>query len=393
MISLPLPSSSLFGPRLQALKDSHLYRALRVLQSAPSARVTLEGRIFVNFASNNYLGLAVDARLKRAAQAAIEQWGAGATASRLLGGTLEPHGRLEEKLAAFKGTEAAAVFPSGYHVNTGLLPALAEAGDVLILDRLCHASLVDGARLSRAALRVFRHNDPSDLEKVLKRLPGRGRRWVVTESVFSMDGDAAPLREIVDVARRHGARTYVDEAHATGVYGPEGRGWVNALGLEKEVDVCMGTLSKALGSQGGFACGSRDLVDWIRRRSRSFIYSTALSPASLAAASEALDVCLSEPARREKLFALCGRLREGLGRLRGDAAAGDGSGPIVPFLVGSEAATLELSRRLWDGGVFAPAVRPATVPKGTSRIRFSVTAEHSEQDIGRVLDVLETTSR
>jgi 8-amino-7-oxononanoate synthase len=370
-----------FRKGLRELEDARLLRTLRVLESSPGARVRLEGRNFVNFASNNYLGLAGDERLKKAARAALDRWGAGATASRLMGGTLELHDRLEAALADFKGTEAAAVFPSGYHVNTGLLPALMGLGDTVVLDRLCHASLVDGARLSRARLKVFRHNDAGDLEKILKRSAGKGRRWIVTESVFSMDGDLAPLRDIVALAKRYGAHTYIDEAHATGLWGPEGRGLVKACGLEKDVDVCMGTLSKALGTLGGFACGGKELVAWVHNRSRSFIYSTALPPACLAAALAALDICRTEPARRERLFSLGARLRDWLG-------GSTGEGPVVPWVVGGEEAALDAARRMWENGVFIPAVRPPTVPKGTARLRFSLTAEHTPDDVDRAAALL-----
>ncbi|HRY30105.1 MAG TPA: 8-amino-7-oxononanoate synthase [Elusimicrobiota bacterium] len=380
---------------LKDLEDRNLYRVLRVMRSAPGARVTVEGEELLNFASNNYLGLSADDRLKEAARSAIGEWGAGATASRLLGGNLELHERLERALADFKRTEACAVFPSGYHANLGTLPALMGENDTVILDRLCHASLVDGARLSRARLRVFAHNDAVDLEKVLKRAASsRGRRWIVTESVFSMDGDVAPLREIAALAARYGVQTYVDEAHATGVWGPDGRGLVNELGLEKKLDVCMGTLSKALGGAGGFVCGRRDLVEWIHNRCRSFIYSTGLPPASAATALKALEICLTEPDRRRRLFSSADRLRRGLSgfpRARSSSAAGifeSSRGPVVPFVIGSEADALALSRSLWKKGIFVPAIRPPTVPKGTARLRFSVTAEHTEADVDLVLEAM-----
>jgi 8-amino-7-oxononanoate synthase len=359
---------------LEDLKRADLHRSLRALGSAPAARVRLDGRAVVNFASNNYLGLAGHPRVTAAAADAAERWGAGATASRLLGGTLEIHARLETALARLKGTEAAAVFPSGYHANMGTLQALLGKDDVVFLDRLAHASLVDGARLSGAALRVFAHNDAASLEKALRRHAGANAPWIVTESVFSMDGDDAPLRELAALAKRFGARTYVDEAHATGVRGPDGAGLVRELGLEKDIDVCMGTLSKALGGAGGFVCGTRELAEWVHNRARSFIYSTALPPASAASALAALEVSAAESARRERLFASSRRLRAALG-----VAAGDG--PIVPLVVGSEKAALDLSRRLWDAGFFVPAIRPPTVPKGTARLRFSVTADHSEAEI------------
>jgi 8-amino-7-oxononanoate synthase len=372
-----------FRARLDELESAGLLRTLRAIQGAPGARVRIEGRDVVNFASNNYLALAEDPRVREAAAEAAREWGAGATASRLLGGTLEVHGRLEDAVAKFKRTEAAAVFPSGWHANTGLLPALAGPEDTVLLDRLAHASLVDGARLTRASFRVFRHNDLEDLEGALRRRPARGAVWIVTESVFSMDGDTAPLRGIVSLAKQHGASVYVDEAHATGVYGPDGRGWVNAEAVETQVDVCMGTFSKALGSLGGFACGSYDFVEWVHNRCRSFIYSTALPPASAAAALKALEIAQAEPQRRERVFALAARLRKGLGLPEG--------GPVVPLVVGGEKETLELSRRFWEAGIFAPAVRPPTVPKGTSRIRFSVTAGHTESEIDRALDVYRST--
>lgn len=388
---------------LEDLEKADLRRTLRVLDSAPSAHVTLDGREVVNFASNNYLGLAGDPWVRRAAAEAAERWGAGATASRLLGGSLRVHEELESALARLKGTEAAAVFPSGYHANLGTLQALLGKDDTAVLDRLAHASLVDGVRLSGARLKVFGHNDVEELEKVLTRADRAGDRcWIITESAFSMDGDVAPLRQIVSLAKRFGANTYVDEAHATGVWGVEGAGVVKDLGLERGVDVCMGTLSKALGAMGGFICGRWELVEWVHNRCRSFIYSTALSPACAASALAALDIVRSQPERREKLFRLGGRLRQTLrpspaspSQRSGDGRSpklregGEGGeGPIVPFIVGSEKAALAISRRLWDAGFFVPAIRPPTVPKGTARLRFSVTAAHSEQDIDRAVKVL-----
>jgi 8-amino-7-oxononanoate synthase len=401
-------SSEVFdlGPELKSLEEKNLLRVLRVMGSAPGARAELEGKSVLNFASNNYLGLAGHPSVVAAAREASEAWGAGATASRLLGGTLAVHERLEKALAGFKKTEACAVFPSGWHANLGALPALMGPGDTVVLDRLAHASLVDGARLSRADLLVFKHNDVEDLERVLRRAPVTGRRWIVTESVFSMDGDVAPLCEMVFVAERYNARLYVDEAHGTGVFGPGGSGVVNGLGLEKKVAVCMGTLSKALGAQGGFVCGSEDLIRWIHNKARSFIYSTALAPAAAGAALAAVGMLPTEgEERRKRVLSLSARLRDGLEEIRRAGAGGTVSaaaparairspytpyerGPIVPFLVGGEEDALALSRRLWDAGVFAPAVRPPTVPKGTARLRFSVTADHTPADIDRVLAAL-----
>jgi 8-amino-7-oxononanoate synthase len=370
---------------LGILETENRLRRPRTVESVPAAHCRVAGRDIVNFASNNYLGLAEDDRVRRAAAEAADRWGAGATGSRLMGGTLAIHHELEEALAVFKEGAAALVFPSGYHANTGLLPALLGPDDAVFLDRLAHASLVDGARLSRARVRVFRHNDPEDLDRALARVSGAGERWVVTESVFSMDGDRAPLQEITGVCDRRGARLYVDEAHGTGVWGPEGRGWVNELGLSGRVDVCMGTLSKALGAQGGFVCGSRPLIQWALNRARAFIYSTALAPSAAAGALAALRIVQEEPQRRQRMFDLSDRLWRGFSL--------EGKGPIVPLVVGEDSRALSLSSSLWEAGVFAPAVRFPTVPKGEARVRFSVTAAHTAEDMDLVLRAVSSWRR
>lgn len=374
------PLAERLSEALSALREKNQFRNPRRLDRSPGAHTGVEGRPVINFASNNYLNLAEDPRVVSAARAALDRWGAGATGSRLMGGSLESHRELEEALAAHKGTEAALVFPSGYHANVGALMSLLGPADVVVLDRLAHASLVDGARLSRARLKVFRHNDPEDLDRILARRTGPGEWWVVTESVFSMDGDRAPLEALWAVCERRGARLYVDEAHGTGVWGPEGRGAVNAAGLEKKIDVCMGTLSKALGAQGGFVAGSRNLIQWLQNKARAYIYSTALNPAAVAAARKALELSIAEGDRRDRVLAMAQRLRAGLGTA--------GEGPIVPWVIGSEKETLEVSRVLWEAGVLAPAVRPPTVPAGTARLRFSVTAGHSAADVDTVLSAL-----
>lgn len=363
---------------LAVLESENRFRRPRAVQRIPAARTRVAGREIVNFSSNNYLGLAEDDRVRRAAADAANQWGAGATGSRLMGGSLDLHGDLESSLAEFKGSKAALVFPSGYHANMGMIPALAGPEDTIFLDRLAHASLVDGARLSKARVRVFRHNDAADLERVLRR--GTGNRWVLTESVFSMDGDRAPLKEITTVCQNQGAHLYVDEAHGTGVWGPEGRGWVNEQGVTDLVDVCMGTLSKAFGAHGGFVCGSVPLIQWAVNRARAFIYSTALAPAAVGAAQAALQIVQNEPERRKRLFDLSAKLWSGFGLA--------GEGPIVPFIVGENSRALSLSAALWDEGIFAPAVRFPTVPHGKARVRFSVTAAHEPSDIDHVQQVV-----
>lgn len=366
---------------LTVLETENRRRRPRTVESMPSAHTRSGGRDIVNFASNNYLGLAEDPRVIEAAAQAQRRWGIGATGSRLMGGTLALHEELEKALARFKGTTSALVFPSGYHANVGMIPALAGADDTVFLDRLAHASLVDGARLSKAHVRVFRHNDPDHLEHVLGRRKGAGERWVITESVFSMDGDRAPLKDLAAVCEKWGARLYVDEAHATGVWGPGGRGWVNEQGVVDRVDVCMGTLSKALGAQGGFVCGSMALTQWGINRARAFVYSTALSPGAAGGALAALALCETEEDRRTRLFSLSDRLWAGLGL--------KGKGPIVPLILGDDGRALSLSAALWEEGVFAPAIRFPTVPKGAARVRFSVTASHTPDDIDRVLSVVD----
>lgn len=363
---------------LGVFEEENRLRRLRTVQRMPAARTLVAGREIVNFSSNNYLGLAEDNRVRRAAADAANEWGAGATGSRLMGGTLALHGELESALAEFKGSQAALVFPSGYHANMGMIPALAGPEDTIFLDRLAHASLVDGARLSKARVRVFRHNDVADLERVLRW--GSGNRWVLTESVFSMDGDRAPLKDMTALCQRKGVRLYVDEAHGTGVWGPEGRGWVNDQGVTDLVDVCMGTLSKAFGSQGGFVCGSVPLIQWTVNRARAFIYSTALAPAAVGAAQAALQIGQNETERRKRLFDLSARLWSGFGLA--------GEGPIIPFIVGDNSRALSLSAALWNEGIFAPAVRFPTVSHGESRVRFSVTAAHEFSDIDHVLHVV-----
>ena len=362
---------------LALLESENRRRRPKTVQRIPSARTRVAGRDIVNFASNNYLALAEDARVRQAAADAAQGWGAGATGSRLMGGTLALHEALETALAQFKGREAALVFPSGYHANLGMIPALVGPDDTLFLDRLAHASLVDGARLSKGRVRVFRHNDPHDLDRALSRVTGPGERWVITESVFSMDGDRAPLKDLVSVCHKRGARLYVDEAHGTGVWGPDGRGWVNEQGVVQQVDVCMGTLSKAFGAQGGFVCGSEALIPWAVNRARAYIYSTALSPAAVGAALASLNIVGEEPDRRQRLFERAERLWRGLGL--------HGQGPIVPLIVGEDANALSLSAALWEAGLFAPAVRFPTVPKGAARVRFSLTSDHTEAEIDRVL--------
>jgi 8-amino-7-oxononanoate synthase len=365
---------------LEELRSAGLFRELREVQSAQGARVWLDGRQVVLLCSNDYLGLAGDPRLRAAAAEFAERWGAGAGASRLVSGGMEPHRRLEEELAAFKGSEACLLFGSGFLANTGIVAALAGPGDVVLSDSLNHASIVDGCRLARAQTVVYPHGDVDALAHALAAAAGRDA-LIVTDGVFSMDGDLAPLVEIVELAQRHGARVVVDEAHATGVVGTTGRGLVAELGLEREVDVVVGTLGKALGSYGAFACCDARTASFLVNRARTLIFSTALPPPSLGAALEGLRVLREEPERVARLHRNARLLRTELG-LAPDPM------PIVPLVIGDPAAAMDACRAALERGVFAQAIRPPTVPEGTSRLRLVAMATHAEDDLRRAAAVL-----
>jgi len=371
---------------LAALAAKGLRRTLEPLASMQGPVVTVEGRPLVNLCSNDYLGLAGDARLRAAAARAAEREGAGAGAARLVAGDLPVHGALERRLAAFKGTEAALLFSSGYHANAGVPAALVGRGDAVFCDVLNHASIVDGCLLSRAELVRYRHLDVGELADLLARTKAR-RRLVVTDSVFGMDGDAAPLREIADLCDRHGAILYLDEAHAAGVLGPTGAGLAEALGVTDRVDVHMGTLGKALGSFGAYVAGSRRLVDLLVSKARTFVFTTALPPAACGAALAALDVLASEPGRRERLHGLALRMKAGLARLGFDVARV--VAPIFPVVLDTEERALAASRALRARGFFVRAIRPPTVPRGTSRLRVALTAGHTPEQVDAFLGALE----
>ncbi|CAN5573805.1 8-amino-7-oxononanoate synthase [soil metagenome] len=367
---------------LAKVEAAGLRRSLRVLESEQGPEVMLDGRSYVNFSSNDYLGLAAHPSLREAAAESLEKYGAGAGASRLISGNHIEHERLEDVLAKFKGTEAALTFSTGYAAAVGAIPALAGEGDVVILDKLCHASLVDGARLSGAALRVFPHNHLEKLESHLRwareKYP-QGRVLVLTESVFSMDGDVAPLAEIVALKERHGAWLMVDEAHAVGVIGREGRGLADELGLADRIEVQMGTLGKALGSAGAYICGSRLLRNFLINSARSFIFSTA-PPPHLAAASRAAVELLQE-AEGEKLMSC---LWKNIEEVRGILKSGKSRSAIFPVIIGGEAEAVEYSRRLLAAGLLIPAIRYPTVAKGTARLRVTVTASHNREALNQL---------
>ena len=379
------PALDWIDRELATLSAKGLRRVLEPLASPQGAVVTVEGRQLVNLCSNDYLGLASDPRLRAAAAAAAEREGAGSGAARLVAGDLPAHGELERRLASFKRSEAALLFGSGYHANTGVPAALVGRDDAIFVDVLDHASIVDGALLSRAELVRYRHCDVQELSDLLARTKAR-RKLVVTDAVFGMDGDAAPLRDIADLCERHGAMLYVDEAHATGVLGPTGAGLAEALGVADRVDVHMGTLGKALGSFGAFVAGSRRLVDLLVSRARTFVFTTALPPPACGAALAALDVLAQEPARRERLHALAARMKDGLARLGFDVSRV--VAPIFPVVLGSEERAMAASGALRERGFFVRAIRPPTVPRGTSRLRVALTASHTEAQVDAFLGAL-----
>lgn len=380
---------------LADLARRDLRRRVRAVDSAPGPVVELGGRRLILLASNNYLGLAAHPRLVEAAVAAARRWGVGTGAARLVTGGLPLHDLLEQELARFKGCPDAVLFSSGYHANVGTIPALVGPGDLVLSDALNHASLIDGIRLSRAEVKIYPHRAADTVRDELGRWRSghgsRGRVLVVTDSVFSMDGDRAPLPGLVEACEEHGALLMVDEAHATGVVGPGGRGLVAEFGLEGRVPVVMGTLSKALGAAGGFVAGSRRLCEVLRNRARAYIFDTALPAPVTAAGLEGLRILGEEPERVERVRARARALAAGLRRLgfecRGPQSA------VVPVPVGPAGDALALARALEEAGVLAPAIRPPTVAEGTSRIRATVTADHTAEHIEWALEAFAKASR
>jgi 8-amino-7-oxononanoate synthase len=363
---------------LGEIRDRGLYRRLRMISGPQGPRVLLDGRPVLLLCSNNYLGLADHPRVREAAAEAAMRYGAGAGASRLVSGNMRIHRRLEERLADFKGYETSLLFGSGYLANTGVVQALAKPGEVVFSDALNHASIVDGCRLAGAETFVYDHGDVDHLAWGLREAEGRGS-LIVTDGVFSMDGDVAPLPEIVELARRFDARVMVDDAHGTGTIGPDGRGSVAAAGLEDEVDVLVGTLGKSLGSYGAYVCCDRPMAKYLVNTARTLIFSTALAPPQVAAAMAALELLREEPRRVERLQRNSRILRDALADE--GLPTGAGETPIVPVIVGDADATVSASERTLERGVFAQAIRPPTVPDGSSRMRLTVMASHTKAEL------------
>ena len=370
---------------LEAIKRKALYRRLRRVENDQGPTLILDGREVINFSSNNYLGIANHPALAAAAKQAIDRYGCGSAASRLISGNMALHEELETKLARFKGTEAALVFNSGFQANTGILSTLTGEGDVIFSDALNHASIIDGCRLSRAKSIVYAHSDLDQLESALKLQVQARRKLIVTETIFSMDGDEAPLGGIVELAEKYGAMVMVDEAHATGIFGSTGAGIVAKLGLGERVAVQMGTLGKALGGFGAYVAGSSALRELLINRCRSFIFTTSLPPVIMAMAMAAIDLVQQEPERREALWKNCRMLQAGLREL--GFSVGSGESPILPLVIGDAGKCMQFSARLLEEGIFAQGIRPPTVPAGTSRLRITLMATHARAQIDRALKV------
>ena len=371
---------------LDLMRSEGLYRHLRVLEGEQKPHARFDGREVVNLSSNNYLGLTTHPKLREAAIRAVQSLGAGSGSVRTIAGTMDIHMELERKIAAFKKTEAAVVFQSGFTANAGTVSSILGKDDLILSDELNHASIIDGARLSRATIKVFPHRDTDALRKLLEETTEWKRRLVITDGVFSMDGDIAPLPAIAALAREHGAIMMVDDAHASGVLGKNGRGTIDHYGVHGQVDIQVGTLSKAIGVLGGYVCGSKSLIEYLYHRARPFLFSTSHPPAVAAACIAAFEVLEQEPERIERLWSNTKRFKAGLQRLGFNT--GISETPITPIIVGEAERAMKLSDLAFERGVFAQGIGYPTVAKGKARLRTIVTATHTEEELDRALEVL-----
>ncbi len=382
-----MPESKLqwIEDEIAVLKKQGLFTNIRTLESPQGARIVVNGESKLNFCSNNYLGLANDPRLKKAAQDAIERWGVGPGAVRTIAGTMSFHLELEERLAEFKGAEATISFQSGFTANLATIPALVGKGDVIFSDELNHASIIDGCRLSRAKIIPYKHNDADDLQRAVKEAKPFSKALLVTDGVFSMDGDIAPLDKLVTVAEEHNLIFMVDDAHGEGVLGHGGRGIVDHFGLHGRVDVEVGTMSKAFGVVGGYVAGKRTIVDWLRQRGRPFLFSSAVTPADVAACIAAVDILEESTDLVEKLWNNGRYFKQEMQRMGFDI--GHSETPITPVMLGEATVAQKMSQRLFEEGVFATAIGFPTVPKGKARIRVMLSAAHSSADLDEALGI------
>lgn len=378
---------------LQVLRDQGLYNEIDPVEGANGAIIQVRGKILINLSSNNYLGLATNEQLKRVAKQAIDRYGVGAGAVRTINGTLDVHVKLEEKLAEFKGTEAAISYQSGFNCNMAAISAVMDQHDAILSDKLNHASIIDGCRLSKAKIIAYNHSDMADLRAKAKEAKASGlynKMMVITDGVFSMDGDIARLPEIVEIAKEFDLITYVDDAHGSGVTG-KGAGTVKHFGLQKEIDFQIGTLSKAIGVVGGYVAGKKNLIDWLKVRSRPFLFSTALPPGDVAAITAAIQMMMDSTVLHDKLWENGDYLKDGLKKLGFNIGASQT--PITPCIIGDEKLTQQFSRRLFEEGVYAKAIVFPTVPKGTGRVRNMPTAAHTKEMLDDALAIYEKVGR
>jgi len=375
---------SVLGQELDGLKRRGLFRAMKRIDSMQGPTVFIDGKEVILLSSNNYLGLASHPEVIKAQIRAAEEFGAGSCASRLISGNMYLHEKLEEKTAVFKGTESTILFPTGYMANIGIISALVGEGDLVLSDKLNHASIIDGARLSGAVLRTYPHKNLKRLEEILKKAPPYKKRLIITDGIFSMDGDIAPLPELVKLSQRFKAILMLDDAHATGVLGKRGRGTCEHFGIKNGVDIQMGTFSKALGNLGGFVAGSKTLVEYIRNRARSFIYSTSLPPAIIAGCIKAIEIVENDAGLREQLWSNVRRFRKGLADLNFNIMGAETQ--IIPVCMADASLTMDAARFLLENGIFAPGVRPPTVARNKCRIRTSLMATHTDAHIDRAID-------
>ncbi|MEC1401683.1 glycine C-acetyltransferase [Bacillus subtilis] len=376
---------------LDSMKENHTWQDIKQLESMQGSSVTVNHQKVIQLSSNNYLGFTSHPRLINAAQEAVQQYGAGTGSVRTIAGTFTMHQELEKKLAAFKKTEAALVFQSGFTTNQGVLSSILSKEDIVISDELNHASIIDGIRLTKADKKVYQHVNMSDLERVLRKSMNYRMRLIVTDGVFSMDGNIAPLPDIVELAEKYDAFVMVDDAHASGVLGENGRGTVNHFGLDGRVHIQVGTLSKAIGVLGGYAAGSKVLIDYLRHKGRPFLFSTSHPPAVTAACMEAIDVLLEEPEHMERLWENTAYFKAMLVKM--GLTLTESQTPILPILIGDEGVAKQFSDQLLSRGVFAQSIVFPTVAKGKARIRTIITAEHTKDELDQALDVIEKTAK
>jgi len=374
-------------PELQTLRDQNRFRSLKQVTSAQEPRICIDGRELILFCSNNYLGLANHPHLNAAAINAIHQYGSSSVASALISGYMTPHVELETRMAQFLGTEKAVAFPTGYMANLGIITTLIGPDDIVFSDQLNHRSIIDGCRLSRAQIAIYNHCDSNHLETHLKKATHHRRRLIITDGIFSMDGDIAPLSELVQLANQYNATLMVDDAHGTGILGANGRGTFEHFGLLSDaIDIHMTSGSKALGASGGFIASSSDLIDLIRNRSAPYIYTTAMPPQDCASTTAALDIITNAPNLRQHLWKNIETIHNGLQSLGFDL--GKSKTQIIPIIIGEDKKTVAISHELYERGIYLYGIRPPTVPEGQSRLRLSVMATHTQEDIARLLDAM-----